>query len=164
MLLIAGACGSESADTFPGLDETSSDFAVDDLDFALTTVDGSETSLTALVDGPTVINFFAAWCGPCRLEMPAIEATHQALGDEVTFLGVSHDFDEADWHKFVDDTGVSFETFFQPGQEIFLRLELFGMPSTIFVDADGNVVHTHSGIVTEDSLLDLISEHLSVET
>lgn len=128
-----------------------------------TNTDGTTGSLADYEGSPTVVNFFASWCAPCRAELPDFEAVHVASGDQVQFLGVNHDIDESSWKGFVAETDVTYPTVFQPGQELWKDLGLFGMPSTAFVTADGEIVHTHSGLLTKEALEDLIVEHLGVE-
>jgi len=126
-----------------------------------TTEDGSTATL-ALYDGePLVVNFFAAWCPPCRAELPDFQAVYEQRADDVTFVGVSHDFNEDSWRALINESGVTFDTVFQPGQEIWTDVGGVGMPTTVFVNADGEVVDTHSGLLTAEQLNDLIDEHLA---
>jgi thiol-disulfide isomerase/thioredoxin len=124
------------------------------------TEDGSTGTLADHLGKALVVNFFASWCAPCRAEMPDIEAAHQAYGEEVAFLGVSHDLDETSWRSFVAETEVTYPTVLQPGQELWTELELIGLPATILIDPDGQVVYEYSGIIDETRLNDLIDEHL----
>ncbi len=128
------------------------------LDFLNT--DGSTADLTAFEGEPLVVNFFASWCAPCRAELPDLEQVHLARQDEVTFLGINHDLDEETWRTFVGETEITFETVFQPQTEIFTALDAKGMPSTAFVAPDGEVLHLHTGLLTDDLLEELIDEHL----
>ena len=125
--------------------------------------DGSEGSLADFRGEPLVVNFFASWCAPCRAELPDLEAVHVASGDRLQFVGVNHDVDDTSWLSFVDETEITFPTVFQPNQELFAYLGLLGMPSTVLVDADGEVVHRFSGILDDVTLKELIAEHLDVE-
>ncbi len=125
------------------------------------TIDTGETATLASFDGqPLVVNFFASYCAPCRAELPDFEAVHQATKDDVTFLGVNHDSNEASWKGFVEETEVTYQTAFQPNQEIFSELGALSLPSTAFISADGAVLHLHSGVLTKDQLGDLINTHL----
>jgi thiol-disulfide isomerase/thioredoxin len=121
---------------------------------------GSTATLADFEGEPLVVNFFASWCAPCRAELPDLEKIHRARRDSVTFLGVNHDLDEATWRSFVDETEITFPTVFQPDTEIFTALDAKGMPSTAFVSPDGEVLHLHTGLLTDDLLVELIDEHL----
>ena len=129
-------------------------------DLAFLTTDGSSASLADFEGQPLVVNFFASWCAPCRAEMPDLEQVHLARGDEITFLGISHDLDESSWRSFVAETEVTFQTVYQPETEIFTALEAKGMPSTALVAANGEVLHVHTGLLTDELLGELIDEHL----
>lgn len=124
------------------------------------TVEGSMGSLADFEGQPLVVNFFASWCPPCRAELPDLEKVHLAHRDTVTFLGVNHDLDETTWRSFVDESEITYATVFQPDTELFTALGAQGMPSTAFVSPDGEVLHLHTGLLTDDALEDLIAEHL----
>lgn len=162
--LLVAACGSDGADQSAPGDGVAGGQPTDSIaQLAFNHADGSQGQLADYLGQPLVVNFFAAWCPPCQAEMPDIEQVHQQAAGKVKVLGISHDFTEQDWQGLLDDTGVTFETVFQPDKEIFVELELFGMPSTIFISPEGEIVHTHTGILNSETLLSLISEHLSVE-
>lgn len=124
------------------------------------TTDGSTSSLAAYRGEPLVVNFFASWCAPCRAELPDLERVHLARQDEIRFIGINHDLDEATWRSFVEETEITFETVFQPDTEIFTELDAKGMPTTALLSPDGEVLHLHTGLLTDDLLEELIDEHL----
>lgn len=126
-----------------------------------TTADGGTATLASYDGEPLVVNFFAAWCPPCRAELPDFQAVHEEYDGDVTFVGISHDFDESQWKGLIAETGVTFDTVFQPGQEIWTEAGGIGMPTTIFISPDGEVLEMHSGILTAEQLSDLIDEHLA---
>jgi thiol-disulfide isomerase/thioredoxin len=115
--------------------------------------DTAETQLGDLLTGaPMVINFFAPWCAPCVDEMPAFERVHQDVGDEVTFIGlaVPPDLDEA--VDTVAATGVTYPTYADSLDDALLFFEGINMPTTVFLGADGEVLHVNTGPLTEDEL------------
>ena len=92
--------------------------------------------------------------------MPDFETVFQATREEIAFVGISHDLNDRDWLDLVDETGVTFATGFQPEQEIFIAIDGVGMPTTLFLDADGTIVHSHAGVVNTEILTELIDTHL----
>jgi peroxiredoxin len=135
----------------------------DPLAMAFVNGDGTTGTLADFDGQPVVVNFFAAWCAPCRAEIPDIEAVHLAAGDRVQIIGISHDFDETTWRSFVAETGLTYPTGFQPDQQIWESLDLIGMPSTVLITPSGEIVYAHTGILNQETLQDLISEHLGVQ-
>lgn len=132
-------------------------------DLVFSDENGTEGTLADFEGEPLVVNFFASWCAPCRAELPDFQEVHVAAEDRVQFVGISHDIDESSWLALIDETGLTFPTRFQPEQEIWESLNLFGMPATAFISADGEVLYTFSGILDQETLIELIDEHLNVE-
>ncbi len=126
--------------------------------------DGATHSLAEFQGTPVVLNFFASWCPPCRAEMPDFQTVSQERGGEVRFVGVSRDFDNDAWFGLLESTGVTFPTFAQPSEELFLASGGLAMPTTVFLDADGNVERVHSGPLSRDRLGDFIDEFLLAES
>jgi cytochrome c biogenesis protein CcmG, thiol:disulfide interchange protein DsbE len=124
------------------------------------TFEGERTSLPELTGTPIVVNFWASWCGPCVAEMPDFERVHRDLDGRVRFLGLNTQDDRAAADALVERTGVTYDLALDPDGDLFRDFEVFAMPSTFFVDAEGHVVHRHSGLATERQLRDLIDQHL----
>jgi thiol-disulfide isomerase/thioredoxin len=103
---------------------------------------------------PAVINFFAQWCAPCVREMPDFEAAFGDYGDAVAFLGLSYNESAADARALVDQTGVTYATGRDPAGDILARFGGIGMPTTVFITADGTIATTHTGAIAPAELRD----------
>ncbi|MDE0700227.1 MAG: TlpA family protein disulfide reductase [Acidimicrobiaceae bacterium] len=133
--------------------------SISDLGFASLVGDGQDTFASHL-DKPLVVNFFAAWCGPCRAELPEFETVYRELKDQVNFLGISRDGSAAPSLELLADTGVSYPSGWDSNGSLFGDLGLIAMPSTLMVDRDGVVVEQWAGVLTTEGLRDLITENL----
>lgn len=123
-------------------------------------LDGNGDGSTAEYGGrPLVVNFFGSWCVPCVSEMPALERVHQAFGDRVAFLGLSVNDPVEESLALVERTGVTWDIGRDPQGDILRRLGGVGMPTTVLIDPDGDVVESHTGELTEQELTDKIEEH-----
>ena len=95
-----------------------------------------------------VVNFWAAWCVPCRWEHPALLQTAAAYEEfGVTFIGVNYQDSTQAAVAFLDDLGRSPETIYgrDRGSRVALEFGVLGMPETFFVDRDGILVGKISG-------------------
>lgn len=116
-----------------------------------------------LVGTPTVINFWASWCPPCIEEMPGFERVHQELAGRVQFVGVNREDSRDAARRLADETGVTYALVVDDDASYFQALGGRGMPTTVFVDADGRIRHVFSGPLTADQLRERIATHLEVE-
>lgn len=136
----------------------------DPLTVPFTTQDGGEQTLAEVIEGPTVVNFFASWCPPCVKEMPDFQDVSEELAGRVAFFGLAVNDRPEDARRIVDQTGVTYDW----GRDVEGRVAnaagALNMPTTMFVDADGEVVEVHSGALDADELRALIDEHLGVRT
>jgi thiol-disulfide isomerase/thioredoxin len=103
-------------------------------------------------DRPTVVKFFASWCEPCKAETPRVLAVARA-NPQVAFVGVAHEDRPEPARAFVADYGLAaMPTVLDALGETARAVGVLGMPGVAFFDADGVLVGTHIGPVTQDSL------------
>jgi len=115
-----------------------------------------------LAGRPLVLNVWASWCGPCRLEMPAFEQVYRQAAGQVGFLGLDNR-DQADAaQQFVTKTGVTYRLAADPRGDVAARLGVVGLPTTLFIAADGTVRHRRVGAMTADDLRAAIRTYLGV--
>ena len=127
------------------------------LDFDLPSLAGEGRVRTADLRGaPLVVNFWASWCGPCRREMPALVAVAERFEGRVQFVGVNHQDNREDAVDFAASAGLSYVSGSDPDGEVARRTGLRGMPTTLFVDAEGRILERRTGEMTEATLAETI--------
>lgn len=130
------------------------------VDFSYVTFDGEPVVFSDFSDGPVVLNFFASWCPTCIAELPDFQTVSENLEGEVTFLGLAtQDRAEAS-DELVENTGVQFDVGRDPDGAIFNIFQGLGMPTTVFINADGTVADVHTGVLNVESLTQAINEEL----
>ena len=141
-------------------DEPGSAIGLDQFQFE--TVTGDSVTLAAYEGQPLVVNYFASWCAPCRAELPAFnQVSAEVAADGIVFVGVSRDNDVNTWQSFVEDVGVDFDTVYEGANTgSFEFLDAKGMPTTVFIRADGSVAEVFSGLLPEATLQEKIDQHL----
>lgn len=128
---------------------------------AFTYLNSGETGTLGDFNGkPTVLNFFASWCPPCRQEMPDFEEAHLKYADQVNFLGLATNDEDGAAADLVTETGVTYPIGTDQNQDAYFALGGIAMPTTIFIDANGEVVNTWFGILIPSDLDVLIQELL----
>jgi thiol-disulfide isomerase/thioredoxin len=128
-------------------------------DFTLTLSDGKKVSLAQLRGQVVMINFWASWCGPCRTEMPLLDAMYKkykALGFTLVAVNVEPNSKEA--QAFLRDVPVSFPIAFDNDSKLTQLFDVQGMPSSVIIDRRGNARVVHKGYRPgdENSYLDNI--------
>ena len=111
---------------------------------------GETAALGDLVDGPTIIHFWATWCAPCLEELPQLDAFAQGLEPgELVVVSV----DTAGYERITDylgDLGVGLESHQQIEGNVGSVLGILGYPSTFVVDGGGEIVFRRQGAVDWD--------------
>jgi peroxiredoxin len=125
-------------------------------DFNVDTLDGKMVSLSDLKGKPLVINFAASWCGPCEVEAPVLAKVHEKYKDRVTFFGIAVNDKPDSQRAFAQRHGLTFPIGLDPNESVVnsyqkrARVPYYGIPTTFFIDADGNIVSFYVGPVTEN--------------
>ena len=114
--------------------------------FTLESRSGETVSLADFRGDVVMINFWATWCGPCRQEMPHLEALHQRYSDlGFTLLGVNVEENSRLSDKFLEETPVTFPILFDSKNGVTELYDVVAMPSTVLVDRSGNMRYIHHG-------------------
>jgi cytochrome c biogenesis protein CcmG, thiol:disulfide interchange protein DsbE len=95
---------------------------------------------------PIVVNKWASWCGPCRLEFPYFRDQAEKRKGEVLFIGVNSNDNRSDAEEFLKEEPVPYKHFEDPKLEIaavFNAVQAF--PSTAFYDSKGELAFVHQG-------------------
>jgi cytochrome c biogenesis protein CcdA/thiol-disulfide isomerase/thioredoxin len=123
--------------------------------------DGTEATFADYRGTALVVNFWASWCPSCVAELSAaIRPAQDRFGDEVGFIGVNLQDDRASAVELIEETGVQFDLAEDADGTLYTRFGAIGMPFTAFIAADGSIVDTHNGPLTEGQLADKITEFL----
>jgi len=112
-------------------------------DFKIKNLKGGETALSDYKGKVVLLNFWATWCGPCRAEMPSMEALYRLYPhDKFEILAVSIDFgQDAPVKEFIDDFGFSFPVLLDDQLDVNNRYQIRVVPTSILVDQRGVVTH-----------------------
>ena len=127
---------------------------------------GRDVHLAGVRGIPTVLNFWAQTCGPCRTESPILQRFSVAAGDRVRVVGIDWQDSQPDQAlAFADQLGLTYPQVADPDAATRRPLNIAGLPVSLFVDAHGRVVHAEYGAITSLSQLsDLASRYLDVDT
>ena len=120
-------------------------------DFTLKSLDGKNLKLSEMTGNVVLINFWASWCGPCREEMPLLNALHnkyEPLG--FTVLGVNVEEDLKGAKGFLKNFPVDFPVLLDNTNKVSKQFKVVAMPTTIVVDRDGNMRYLHQGYKSGD--------------
>lgn len=130
--------------------------------FTLATVTEHPVSLQNLVGQPVVLNFWASWCMPCRVEMPHLQEASQQYHGRAAIIGVNQGETSQTVAQFGAEYNISYPLLVDSELAISQLYGVAGLPTTLFIDADGVVREVIMGTVNlaviEDRLDGLLAE------
>ena len=127
-------------------------------DFTLVDLAGNAVALSGLRGRPILINFWATWCGQCRVEMPAIEQRWQRYQSQgLVVLAVDAGEPAAVVQDFVTAYGLTFTVLLDPDFRVNDLYRVRGYPTSYFVDRAGIVQALQIGSLTERQLDDYLA-------
>ena len=124
-------------------------------DFVLKSLAGDVIRLADLAGRPVLVNFWASWCKPCQMEMPAIIAAyhaHQEARLAVLAVNLRDQEQRQDVRRFVANLPLPFPVLLDVKGNVRMRHGLIAVPTTVFVDSGGVIRSIQPGPLTEATL------------
>jgi len=133
-----------------------------ELDFTLRTLAGDSVRLSAFTGHPVVVYFWGTWCPPCRDEMPLLVAAYATQRDSgIVVLAVDGRDQESSTRavrEFATEFHIPFPVLLDEKGRVRKQYKLRGVPTAVFIDADGTVRAVNIGPLNEASLQQHLGE------
>jgi peroxiredoxin len=122
--------------------------------FALKDLSGNTVQLSDFIGQPVLVNFWATWCGPCRIEMPELQAAFEAYKDEgLVILALDQDETPGEAKAYFDELGLTFTPILDDDKLTADNYGTFGsLPSSYFINPDGEITVIHRGPMVREQL------------
>lgn len=135
-------------------------------------VGGATVALSSLwetTQRPVVLNFWAGLCPPCRAEMPDFQRLYSERRGEITLIGVDIGpfiglGSREDGRALLREVGVTYPAGTTLDARTVRNYEILGMPTTVFITADGRIWRKHAGLLTRGQMVALVDELLRVSS
>lgn len=124
--------------------------------FTVYDLEGNEVNLTDFFGKPIIVNFWASWCGPCKMEMPDFDAAYATYKDEIVFLmvnmtdGSRETLEKAS--SFIADSEYTFPVYYDTEYSAAITYSVSSLPTTYFINADGELIAHARGAIDADTL------------
>lgn len=136
------------------------------LDFTLTDQFGNTHTLDQYKGNTILLNFWATWCGPCRSEMPDLQAVYEDYGNnekDLVVLGVAapnlgQEGSAEDITAFLEENGYTYPTLMNEDASLFYSYGISSFPTTFMIDKNGNVYGYIMGAQSREVFDDIIQQ------
>ena len=121
-------------------------------DFTLEDADGREVTLSELKGQVVLLNFWATWCGPCKIEMPWFVDFQRKYKDR-GFSVVAVSLDEEGWdvvRPYTKEMQFNFPVVVGNDEMASKFGDVYALPTTLIINKKGEIVSTHTGLVGRD--------------
>ena len=124
-------------------------------DFTVYDAQGNKVDLSDFFGKPIVLNFWASWCGPCKMEMPDFQEKYLTMGEELQFFMVNmtagrETRQSAD--EFITQQGYTFPVFYDLDGDAAYTYSATSLPTTYFISAEGHLVARAVGAIDANTL------------
>ncbi|WP_417578728.1 TlpA family protein disulfide reductase [Nitrincola sp.] len=125
----------------------------------LSSLQGQPVDLNDFQGQPVVINFWATWCPPCIREMPLLASYAEEEGLTLVLINQGETVDVIT--DYLDSAGLTFEhLLLDPRQAALQAMQVRGLPTTQFFDAEGRLVNEHTGELHDEQLQQFVQRYL----
>jgi thiol-disulfide isomerase/thioredoxin len=123
---------------------------------------GAPASITAL-GKPVIANLWAAWCEPCRTELPAIQQFADRAGERVKVIGVATDDRHDAAASFIADKKLTMTMLEDPDRRLLTAVKRTALPATLFIKGDGTLAYVYNAAPLDvDHVASLAERYLGV--
>ena len=119
--------------------------------FTVYDMEGNEVNLTDFFGKPIIINFWASWCGPCKMEMPDFNEAYETYKDEIEFLMVNMTDGSRETievaSSFIAESGYTFPVYYDTDYSAAITYSVSSLPTSYFLNAEGELVTYARGAI-----------------
>lgn len=128
------------------------------INFKLRDLNGNEVSLSDFKGKKVFLNFWASWCPPCKAEMPDIEKLYQETkNSDLVILAVNLGEDSKTVKSFISKNNYNFKVLLDSDQEVAIKYNITSIPTSFFIDKNGNIVSKRIGAMTINEMKSYIN-------
>lgn len=150
-ILICLTIGNTAADSLDSLDSLNDMFieqgfmipdgTLPSINFELNTIDGDPEQLTDYLGKVVFLNFWATWCGPCRIEMPSMQSLYDEFQDDgLEIVAVNLGERQKTVESFLEDNNLTFPVLLDVTNRVGGIYGARSIPTTYIIDRDGNIL------------------------
>ena len=128
-------------------------------DVNLLNLDQEKIQLRDFIGKPVMLNFWATWCEPCRVEMPAIQDRYEKFSEEgLVVLAINAAEPQKDVETFKNELDLTFDLLLDPVADTQRLYRIQGYPTSVFIGSDGIIQAIHFGILSKARLDHYLSQ------
>ncbi len=103
-----------------------------------------QINLKDYIGQPVVLNFWATWCGPCKMEQPVLDWAAKNYAGKAVFIGIVFEDTEENTRRFLQQTGVAYPQVYDPKSTVAVDFAVAGVPETYFINRQGIIVKKYA--------------------
>jgi len=136
------------------------------LDFTMKDINGQDVALSSYKGEVILLNFWATWCGPCRIEIPGfIELYKKYRSQGLVVLGVSVDDPVSKLRAFAGELNMDYPVLIGDGRDdVKDAFPVLGLPTTFIIGRDGETCRTHTGLALKEQIEPLVQSLLQARS
>ncbi len=130
--------------------------------FDAQSLDGGKISLESLKGKAVILNFWATWCIPCKIEMPLLEQVYNDNKDKgLVIIGANYRQPSPIIKRYTSKNPISFPILLDEDGEISKKYGVFALPATFFINRQGHYLGSHTGLLTKENLEGWVAKIMS---
>jgi thiol-disulfide isomerase/thioredoxin len=125
-------------------------------DIELAALDGGTVGFGDFAGEIVVVDFWASWCGPCRLQAKILAPMHEELDGRVQFLAINLGEDLATVERYVGKNAFPYPVLMDPEERLGIGLDIYALPTVMILDRAGRIAFLRPGISDRPALTDAL--------